>query len=317
MQPNPWENQPWSFEIPFIVAVESGSVEAVRQLLDTGTDPNLRDKSGMTPIMYARNWATYQQLLAAGADPKAIDFYNRDALQHFVSVPVSESQFSIDDLRMIATVGLGVNTVLKYENWTRLFVAAFNQDAIAIEQLLMLGADITLGRSPLSGLCWHANQNYSEAIADGMELLIAAGCDVNATDAAGDTLLHNASLGYSHAFNEACFHSSSDGCNLTAILTLLKHGADPDPIGSGSYTPLMNAAQECCPEAVTALLEAGANRDRRNEEGLTAINMVDARIQRLTRQKDSPEIEEEVRSYFEKALADAILCAQLLSPAVS
>ena len=315
--PNPWENQPWSHAIPLFVAVGSGSLACVQLLLAAGADPNVRDKQGATPIMHAPNWAICQQLVAAGADPQAVDYDGRDVLQHWVSLPAGESQVAIADLQAVVALGLEVNAVLKYENWTRLFIAAFDQNAEAIERLLRLGADVSLGRPPLSGLCWHGNQEYSETIARGMALLITAGCEVNATDAAGDTLLHNAASGYAHAVNEECYNSSSDGVNVTAVLTLLQHGANPDPVGSGGYTPLMRAAEECSVAAVEALLEAGADPARRNQEGLTARDIIANQITILTQAQENPDSDEETRSYFESNLAQAIACREVLDLAVS
>jgi hypothetical protein len=89
-----------------------------------------------------------------------------------------------------------------------------------------------------------------------VDRLVAAGCEVNGCDAGGDTLLHQAALGYSHAPNADCFHHSSDSCNYTAIHALLQHGAEPDPVGTGGFTPLMLAVEQGCAADCLAVLSA-------------------------------------------------------------
>ncbi|HEY9737259.1 MAG TPA: ankyrin repeat domain-containing protein, partial [Trichocoleus sp.] len=111
---------------------------------------------------------------------------------------------------------------------------------------------------------------------------------------------------------EACFNSSSDGLNAAAALTLLKHGADPDPVGSRGFTPLMNAAQSGSAVAVAALLEAGADPSRRNDKGLTAGDIVMAQIGLLGQQQNNPEMTGELRAYYEQGYQDAIACGRLL-----
>ena len=304
---DPWHDQPMSFEIPLFCALESDSAECVQLLLEAGTDPNLRNFTGDTPIMMAANVAIFRQLLAAGADPYAVDTVGRDAFQQFVSQPADIAPDNMmDELSQLVDLGMNVNATLEPNGWTRLFVAAFELDDVATERLLAMGADPHLGRPTLSGFCWHFNDTYNENIARGIKLLVAAGCDVNAQDAAGDTLLHNASLGYSHALNEDCFNSSSDGCNYTAVKTLLELGAQPDPVGTGGHTPLMNAVEDSCPPAVEALLSAGADPNRPNDKGETAIDLARAIATRCDGYRESTE------DYQRKMYDDAIACLNLL-----
>jgi ankyrin repeat protein len=305
--PNPWGCQPWTFQIPLFCAVESGSADCVQHLLQAGADVNIRNTTGDTPIMLSPKAAIFRVLLAAGADPLAVDNVGKDAYQKFVSQPTEVSPPNMmNELRQLVELGMEVNAMLQHDGWTRLFSAAFDLNDVAVERLLALGANPHLGRPPISGFCWHYNDSDSEHIARGIRLLAAAGCDVNQADAAGDTLLHNAALGYSHALNEACFNSSSDGCNYTAVKTLLNLGAAPDPVGTRGYTPLMNAVEDSCPPAVEALLAAGADPHRQNEKGATAIDMARSTCARCDGYEDSPE------AYAQKLYGDAIACLNLV-----
>jgi ankyrin repeat protein len=306
--PNPWASQPWTFQIPLFCAVESGSADCVQLLLNAGADINIRNPTGDTPIMQAPNVVIFRLLLTAGADPDAVDNVGKDAFQQFVSLPVEVSPPDMrENLRQLVDLGMDVDAILQHDTWTRLFSAAFELNDVAVERLLALGANPHLGRPPISGFCWHYNSSYSKNIARGIRLLAAAGCDVNQPDAAGDTLLHNASLGYSHALNAACFNSSSDGCNYTAVRTLLELGAAPDPVGTRGYTPLMNGVEDSCPPAVEALLAAGADPHCQNEKGATAIDMARSTCARCDGYENSPE------AYEQAMYKNAIACLHLVA----
>jgi ankyrin repeat protein len=311
-----WSGRPMSFQLPLFCAVESGSAACVRLLLAAGADANGRDNQGATALMYARGLATVRALLAAGADSAAVDTMGYDAFQHLA---ISETANAEDEaglrqaLSALIAAGADVNGELSYPGWTRLYHAAFSTSAAAVERLLALGADPTLGRPPLNGVCWHSNDEYHDGMARIIDLLVAAGCDVNARDAAGDALLHCAAWGYAQSPGEDCFNSSSDGANFTAVRRLLQHGADPDPAGQRGWTPLMLAALDASVPNVRELLAAGASPTRQNADESTAVDVARRTYVRAKRSVD--EADAGSKEWAEGYLQAAAACWELLQQA--
>ena len=60
---------------------------------------------------------------------------------------------------------------------------------------------------------------------------------------------------------------------LVAAVVVLASGADPNAQQQGGYTALQSAAMHDDHEMAKALLEAGADRSIKNDEGLTAEDM--------------------------------------------
>jgi ankyrin repeat protein len=95
--------------------------------------------------------------------------------------------------------------------------------------------------------------------------LVAAGADVRATNRRRAEPLHSAVNG-----NPAS--SNWDPPRQAATETyLIQAGADPNAAASGGVTPLHRAVRNRCAAAVRALLDGGADPDRPNDNGSTAI----------------------------------------------
>lgn len=140
-------------------------------------------------------------------------------------------------------------------------------------------------------------------MARAIDLLVAAGADVNAQDGAGDTLLHNAALEYSHQSTEENYFGSSDGCNYTAVQRLLHHGAFPDPVGKGGRTPLMLAADSGSVDALQILIAAGVNPQRKDHCGQTAMDRARqayAKLQSQTDEFTTPEDQAGYQTYLKQ-----------------
>lgn len=92
---------------PLIEAVEAGSLDQVRRLLEAGEDVNTRNSNGETPLHWAEDANVMRLLLEAGADVNARDSYGDTPLQNAV--------FLADDadvvlVQLLLEAGADVNT---------------------------------------------------------------------------------------------------------------------------------------------------------------------------------------------------------------
>jgi Ankyrin repeats (many copies) len=95
--------------------------------------------------------------------------------------------------------------------------------------------------------------------------LVGAGADVRAKNRRGAEPLHE-------AVNGAPGSRWWDPTRQVAMIAyLIAAGADPDAVAAGGVTPLHRAVRNRCSAAVRALLDAGADPHRPNNNGSTAI----------------------------------------------
>ncbi|HEV3332919.1 MAG TPA: ankyrin repeat domain-containing protein [Bryobacteraceae bacterium] len=209
---------------PLWAACQNGSAAMVRRLLDAGADPNAPLLAGETPVMVAARSGypeIVEQLLTHGGNP---------------NVHAARGQ-------------------------TALMWAAAEKHADVVKVLLAHGADVKARSevwSEVMAVPPHGILDYNKAIPHGNEtpllfavsvgdlvsakLLVAAGADVNATDAWGVS----ATVLAAHA----------DFGELVAFL--LDQGADPN-LAEAGFTALHAAIMHRDEKMVAALLDHGAN----------------------------------------------------------
>lgn len=109
--------------------------------------------------------------------------------------------------------------------------------------------------------------------------LAAAGADVNAYDATGNTALHWAARGGHPLGPHRC--KNEDAARLEVVALLLKLGANPNapdrrsslPGGSSGWTPLHMALHHEQFRTAARLLELGASPNIRTQQGASAMAM--------------------------------------------
>jgi uncharacterized protein len=247
---------------PLLYAARDGHEAAVQALIDGKADVDLPDPDGTTPLVLTLingHWDTAMQLMDAGANVNDWDFWGQSPLYiavdmnilpagFRVELPVTDKADGIEVIRLLLARGANPNVQLKlrppYRNAvqdrnadatlisgaTPLMRAATGGDVQVVKLLLEAGALVDLpiedGTTPLMAAVSASgtrgkNKTELQALAC-VEVLHAAGANVNARSSRGLTAAHSAALrGWD-----------------TLLKALAKYGANLDARESDQLTPL-------------------------------------------------------------------------------
>ena len=257
-------------------AVEKPNLGKVKELLDSGANPNARDSFGRTPLMVvsecwanpAQAKATVECLTAHGADVNAKDRFGRAALMYAVCEGAEPTKLLIQH-------GADINAQDE-GGMTALMAASQKGHSEVVRLLLKYGADITTkdkngwtalmyatenNQTSTARLLKHAvNKLLFNAIEKGsleeMNSAVNLGADVNAEGKMpGITPLMQA---------------SADN-RLEVMKFLIKHGANIDATDIFGGTALIHATLNGHTEAVELLLKHGADAGIKDIAGNTAL----------------------------------------------
>ena len=234
-------------------ARDGEDASAIELLLAAGADVDARGRFGGTPLHWAvrdnDSTAVVAALLAAEADVNAQDGDGSTSLQLAVTSNPNPAVFEV-----LLAGGADMQ-----EGPALLYYAARNP--AAFEALLAAGVDLDVNADGRMLLHVAAGGHDTTVL----DLLLAAGADVNARDQYGETPLHEAAR-YS-GWREIGRGAVAD-LGTAVVEALLAAGADVHARSNGGWTPLHAAADSTLnPAVVEVLLSAGADPDARNEGG--------------------------------------------------
>ncbi|SPO01936.1 uncharacterized protein DNG_04609 [Cephalotrichum gorgonifer] len=265
----------------------SSTPDIVRILLESGADPNLKNRDGLTPILtihdYHRSGELVNLLLEAGADIDSTDKRGRTLLFNLVSANLPyHSTDSNGDMRDLIARGASTS-VRDFSGRTLLHEAVRSQGANwsereravvpRIDFILGLGQDISavdhLGNGILHELALARSNHNPQYAGEGRviqfwEKLIALGLDLGCRNHAGRTPLHL----LCSTFNVRCPNPE----DLMPIDFVISRTENIDMTDNDGNTPLHLAAA-AGEVYVKKLLDAGADPRAATNQGMTPLHL--------------------------------------------
>ena len=264
-------------------AIRRGDTSALKSALASRVDPNTKDDTGATALMYAAAYASaadMRLLIEAGADVNAANSYGSTALMWAAGDPAK--------VRVLMDRGAPPNA-RAIDRTTALVVAARLGNAESMRLLIDRGADPKLTASDTANLLRVA---YTSESPDVRRVLSESGVALKDAREIGEPPLTQ------NLFDTAVLRELLDaGANpkqqvplvtlrlpslglaassgeVESVRLLLSRGADASAGGSHGWTPLMMAAASARPNpaVVELLLEHGADLHARDDVGRTALD---------------------------------------------
>jgi ankyrin repeat protein len=255
----------------FYNAIRNGDRAAVETLI-TAHGPNVKDRLGSTPLMYAAAFGNAEMvgtLLAADADPNLANDLGASALMWAVN--------DVEKVRLLVSKKANVNAQSKLGK-TPLIIAASDDSGMPVVRMLVEnGADVNAADyAPPNAARGTPPPNVtpllaasSSSSAEMLRYLLDKGARMDVKDAAGRTPLMNA---------------AGEG-GIEVMKLLLAKGADVNAVSDkeafpkvkngtielGSFTALNLAAVYGTPERVKLLLDAGARVNPPDARGMTPL----------------------------------------------
>lgn len=252
-------------ETPLHRAVWSDELEIVRLLLAAGADPNAVDVDWATPLMNVQSVEVAQALVEAGANVHQND-YMHDVLQQ---------QTDPDIVAYLLSVGAKLNpkpapygTVLKK--------AVEDYNLTTIQYLLEQGADVNIatswGQTPLMEA---AENSYVE----GVRLLLDAGAELEARDENGRTAMFHAAApeGFTpyqmmQEYKQESWRELRSKIMGEAVLEESDGVMDSlEAAGYFNFRPTYGYVESDSVEAMQMLVQAGADINARDNDGMTPL----------------------------------------------
>ena len=249
-------------------AAANGRSNCVKKLLDAGADVNASskyDKQTALILAVAKGFFECVELLIqAGADLNAAPQYGSTAIIAASQYLNHRTEKNVDHgkcIELLIGAGTDVNKRDRDGRTTVAFAADCGRDDV-LKSLITAGADVHAadeqGKTPLFRV---VEKFHTECT----RLLINAGADVNATNEDGATPLNI------HCIKNSNLQEAEEHKQCVNLL-LNTTGIDVNAGDKNGVTPLINAARNRHIDCLTSLLRAGADVNKTDNTGLSALN---------------------------------------------
>jgi ankyrin repeat protein len=235
---------------PCHVAAHNSNDKLLGRLIAAGCDVNRRNAIDVTPAHIAARHpieAMMARLIAAHADVNAVDRYGETPLS-LACANVNEKLFA-----MLIDAGAELSACSLRERRTLCHVAAANENALILKQLIALDVDVNardeFGATP----CHYAAQFGAAA---GLRALVAAGAIVDAVDLSNRNVCHYAAMNERHDV-------------LQLVLSLSVAFEERDNVGRTALHEAVRCRRE---RNVQLLLDAGADVNAADVRGMSLLH---------------------------------------------
>lgn len=258
-----WKHTFHDVNLLFLKLAEIDDGKHIKKLLELGFEINAKNAIGRTPLGDAGRISplVVKEMLANGASVNVIDKFGLSPLWNAVKAK------SLENVALLAEAGADINLPDNWGDTPLIFCARFGYLEM-LELLLKFGAEINKTSmlqeaTPLMAACvW--GEDADEKNIKIVKTLIENGADLEHRNYRGQTALYQV----------------IETPNPHRLKILVKAGADINSVNGCGWTPLMFScalgnAPEKRLECIEILLDAGADVNRVDDNGKTAMDLLE------------------------------------------
>jgi TolB-like protein/ankyrin repeat protein/class 3 adenylate cyclase len=284
---------------PLHAAVKKSNLEGVKRLIADGTNVNIEDYYGASPLHIAANngHAEIAALLVnAGADIEAgAQGYPDNRVFNATPLIVAAQQGHSKVAEVLIHAGADVNakSLDIQDTFSAIQYAAIDGHTEVVRLLVASGVDVEATGGPRleTPLILAARQGHAQTA----ELLISKGANVNASDINGKAPLHLAAISGNTELvqllltnganvnvkavtgsypGEMPLHKAALAGHIQIVELLLTNGADINAVSQYGYTPLRRAVDGGHLAIVKFLINKGADIATRDTSGVAPLHII-------------------------------------------